>query len=245
MPVPTTADDLVALIRKSNLLDPAALDAYLAAHPGPFDDAAALCARMRADGLLGAFHVEQLLRGKYRGFFLGKHKLLDRIGLGGMGQVFLAEHVNMRRRVAIKVLPPDRAQNEFSRERFLREARAAAALDHPNIVRIFDIGQNGSMHFLVMEYVDGQTFDKIIQQSGSIACGRAVEYVTQAAAGWPSRCCRSTRPRTRRAWSASTGKRGRSPPWTTRTSSGPTTSTRTTTCTSWSWSTWTGRACRT
>ena len=110
MPAPTTADELVTLVRKSKLLDPAELDEYLNAQQVPLADPAALCARMRADGLLGAFHVEQLLRGKYRGFFLGKHKLLDRIGLGGMGQVFLAEHVNMRRRVAIKVLPPDRAQ---------------------------------------------------------------------------------------------------------------------------------------
>src|SRR5262245_36596756 len=137
MPAPTTADELVTLVRKSKLLDPAELDEYLSNQQVPFADPAALCARMRADGLLGAFHVEQLLRGKYRGFFLGKHKLLDRIGLGGMGQVFLAEHVNMRRRVAIKVLPPDRAQNEFSRERFLREARAAGQLDHPNLVRAF------------------------------------------------------------------------------------------------------------
>jgi serine/threonine protein kinase len=183
MPAPTTADELVALIRKSNLLDPATLDEYLAAHPKPFTDPASLTARMRADGLLGAFHVEQLMRGKYRGFFLGKHKLLDRIGLGGMGQVFLAEHVNLRRRVAIKVLPPDRAQNEFSRERFLREARAAGQLDHPNLVRAFDVDSEGDVFFLVMEFVDGVSFHELVTRHGPLEATRAAYYLWQAAHG--------------------------------------------------------------
>jgi serine/threonine protein kinase len=183
MPAPTTVDELVSLIRKSNLLDPAVLDEYLAAHPGPFADPGALCARMHADGLLGAFHVEQLLRGKYRGFFLGKHKLLDRIGLGGMGQVFLAEHVNLRRRVAIKVLPPDRAQNEFSRERFLREARAAGQLDHPNLVRAFDVDCEGDVYFLVMEFVDGVSFHELVTRHGPLDGARAAYYLWQAAHG--------------------------------------------------------------
>jgi serine/threonine protein kinase len=183
MPAPTTADELVSLVRKSNLLDPAELDGYLSALPGSFAEPSALCARMRADGLLGAFHVEQLLRGKYRGFFLGKHKLIDRIGLGGMGQVFLAEHVNMRRRVAIKVLPPDRAQNEFSRERFLREARAAGQLDHPNLVRAFDVDCEGDVYFLVMEFVDGVSFHDLVSRHGQLDATRAAYYLWQAAHG--------------------------------------------------------------
>ncbi len=183
MPAPTTVDELVTLVRKSNLLDSAELDEYLTALPGPFDDPAALCSRMRADGLLGAFHVEQLLRGKYRGFFLGKHKLIDRIGLGGMGQVFLAEHVKLRRRVAIKVLPPARAQNEFSRERFLREARAAGQLDHPNLVRAFDVDSEGDVYFLVMEFVDGVSFHDLVSKHGQLDATRAAYYLWQAAHG--------------------------------------------------------------
>ncbi|HET6575407.1 MAG TPA: serine/threonine-protein kinase [Fimbriiglobus sp.] len=188
MPAPTTADELVTLVRKSKLLNPAELDEYLSTRQVPLDDPAALCARMRADGLLGAFHVEQLLRGKYRGFFLGKHKLLDRIGLGGMGQVFLAEHVNMRRRVAIKVLPPDRAQNEFSRERFLREARAAGQLDHPNLVRAFDVDSEGDVYFLVMEFVDGVSFHDLVTRHGPLDGPRAAYYLWQAAHGLAYMC---------------------------------------------------------
>src|SRR3954447_15874184 len=101
MAAPTTSAELVALVRKSNLLDPAALDAYLAGHPDLPASAADLAAALQAVGLLTAFHVEQLLKGKHRGYFLGKYKLIDRIGLGGMGQVFLAEHTSMRRRAAL------------------------------------------------------------------------------------------------------------------------------------------------
>jgi serine/threonine protein kinase len=183
MPVPTNADEFIALVRKSNLIDPARLEAYLATHPGPHESPAALAQRMRADGLLGGFHVEQLLRGRYRGFFLGKHKVLDRIGLGGMGQVFLAEHVNMRRRVAIKVLPPDRASNEFTRQRFLREARAAGQLDHPNLVRAYDVDEDRGVYFLVMEYVDGVSLYELITRVGPLAPERAAHYLWQAANG--------------------------------------------------------------
>ena len=108
MPVPTTTADLVTS-------DPQEQPAHRRAgrlpgpHPGRRPARPSCAADAQADGLLTPFQAEQLLRGKHRGFFLGKYKLLDRIGLGGMGQVFLAEHVSMRRRVAVKVLPPDRA----------------------------------------------------------------------------------------------------------------------------------------
>ena len=183
MPAPTSTDDFLHVLRRSNLLEPARLDGYLAANPEPFDSAAALCRKMRADGLITPFHAEQLLRGKHRGFFLGKYKLLDRIGFGGMGQVFLAEHVSMKRRVALKVMPPDRAANEFSRERFLREARAAGQLDHPNLVRTFDIDQDGEVIFLVMEFVDGVSFHDLVARTGPLNVERAGYYLWQAAYG--------------------------------------------------------------
>jgi serine/threonine protein kinase len=183
MPAPTTTDDFLHVLRRSNLLEPARLEGYLAANPEPFDSAAALCRKMRADGLITPFHAEQLLRGKHRGFFLGKYKLLDRIGFGGMGQVFLAEHTSMRRRVALKVMPPDRASNSFSRERFLREARAAGQLDHPNLVRAFDIDQDGDVIFLVMEYVDGVSFHDLVARTGPLTPERAGYYLWQAAYG--------------------------------------------------------------
>ena len=183
MAAPKTTDEVLDVLRKSGLLEPARLNAFLAVHPAEFAGPQALCDRLRAEGHLTTFHVEQLLRGKHRGFFLGKYKILDRIGLGGMGQVFLAEHATMRRRVAIKVLPPDRADSAYSRERFLREARAAGQLDHPNIVRAFDFDAEGEVIFLVMEYVDGVTFQDLVERSGPLEAERAAHYLLQVAHG--------------------------------------------------------------
>jgi serine/threonine protein kinase len=183
MPAPTTTPELLEVVRKSGLIEPARLDAYLVTHPGPYETPAELCDRLQADGLITPFHARQLVRGKHRGFFLGKHKVLDRIGLGGMGQVFLAEHVTMKRRVAIKVLPPDRAENKFARERFLREARAAGLLDHPNLVRAFDVDADGDIIFLVMEFVDGISFHDLVSRFGPLDPARAGYYLWQAANG--------------------------------------------------------------
>jgi serine/threonine protein kinase len=174
---------MVELIRKSGLLEPAKLDGYLTTHKVPDDAPAELVMRMQADGLITPFHAGQLLKGKWRGFFLGKYKLLDRIGFGGMGQVFLAEHGAMRRRVAIKVLPPDRAENEFSRERFLREARAIGQLDHPNLVRAFDVDSDAGVFFLVMEFVDGVSFHDLVTKHGPVDPARAAHFLWQAAHG--------------------------------------------------------------
>ncbi|MBN9521684.1 hypothetical protein J0H58_24750 [bacterium] len=97
---------------------------------------------MQADGLLTPFQAAQLLRGKSRRFVIGRYKVLDRIGLGGMGEVFLAEHLDMRRRAAVKVLPRALSDSPFARERFLREAWTAGQIDHLNVVRAYDIGED-------------------------------------------------------------------------------------------------------
>lgn len=186
MPAPATVDDLVKLIRKSGMIDEPRLDAHLErlrlAGPIPAD-VRKLAGGMVRDGLLTYFQAEQFMLGKWRGFTIGKYKLLERIGFGGMGQVFLCEHMYMRRRVAIKVLPPAKAEEPAALGRFYREARAAAALDHPNIVRTHDIDQDGNLHFLVMEYVDGASLLEIIKKRGPLPIERACHYVWQAAQG--------------------------------------------------------------
>ncbi|HET6574152.1 MAG TPA: serine/threonine-protein kinase [Fimbriiglobus sp.] len=183
MPSPLSTADLIDLVRKSGILPAESLDRSLAEVPELPTDPAKSAAVLVRHGVLTTFQAKLLLAGRYRGFRVGPYVIRDQLGQGGMGTVYLAEHATLRRRVAIKVLSAVEGEHPVAVERFVREARAAAALDHPNIVRIFDIGQTGSMHYLVMEHVDGQTLDKLVQQSGPIACGRAVEYVTQAAAG--------------------------------------------------------------
>ncbi len=184
MPAPSTIDEFLELVRKSNVLDEKKLDAYLeksrAALPPDPGQAAGYLIR---DGILTRFQAEQFLLGKWRRFHIGKYKVLERLGSGGMGSVYLCEHRLMRRRVAVKVLPTAKADDPSSLERFYREARAVAALDHPNIVRAYDIDQDEKLHFLVMEYVDGASFQEIVKKSGPMDVLRACHYVRQSCFG--------------------------------------------------------------
>ncbi len=187
MALPSTADDFVEIVLKSGVLDRDVLDPYLRrmrSAGGLPDGPKKLGAAMVRDGLLTPFQVRQFRQGKWRGFWInGKYKLLDHLGAGGMGNVFLCEHRSMRRRVAIKVLPVAHAKDPAAVERFYREARAAAALDHPNIVRAHDVDHDGRYHFLVLEYVEGASFQEIVKRGGPMDVGRAAHYVRQAALG--------------------------------------------------------------
>ena len=186
MSVPSSLEELLQLIRKSGMVDEGKLSAYTARRTAgrglPADPRDAADA-MIADGLLTNFQAEQFLLGKWRGFTIGKYKLLERVGVGGMGQVFLCEHRHMRRRVAIKVLPPAKAEQPAALGRFYREARAAGSLDHPNIVRTHDIDQDGNLHFIVMDYVDGSNLLDMVKKFGPMDIARACEYTRQVALG--------------------------------------------------------------
>jgi serine/threonine protein kinase len=144
---------------------------------------AKLAGRMVRDGVLSMFQAESLLQGRWKRFFIGKYKVLERLGVGGMGQVFLCEHTLMKRRVALKVLPMAKAKDQASLQRFYREARAAAALDHPNIIRAYDIDEDDGLHFLVMEYVDGVNLHDLVRKIGPLPVARACHYIYGTAMG--------------------------------------------------------------
>jgi serine/threonine protein kinase len=186
MAAPSSSDELLDLVRKSGVGDEKRLDTYmqqLRASGGVPPEPGKLAGLMVRDGLLTHFQAEQFLLGKWRRFTIGKYKVLERLGSGGMGSVYLCEHKFMRRRVAVKVLPAAKAEDPSSLERFYREARAAAALDHPNIVRAYDIDQDDNLHFLVMEYVDGASLQEIVKKTGPMEVLRAAHYARQAAIG--------------------------------------------------------------
>jgi serine/threonine-protein kinase len=134
-------------------------------------------------GLITGWHDEKLRAGKYRGFFLGKYKLLGFLGSGGMCSVYLAEHMMLRQPRAIKVLPKGRTNDKSYLDRFYREGRAAAALSHPNIVRVYDIDCDGDNHYLVMEYVQGMNLYDLVKRSGPLNYREATDFVLQAAIG--------------------------------------------------------------
>jgi serine/threonine-protein kinase len=175
----TTADPLLDRVRRSGLVLPAELDAFLATRPAGGD----LLAGLVAERHLTPFQAEQLAAGKYKGFRLGQYVILAPLGAGGMGQVFLAEHAAMRRLVALKVLLVPRAADPINLERFLREARAAATLNHPNIVRVFDLNRDGRANYLVMEYVEGVNLEELVRAAGPVSPAAAADYARQVAAG--------------------------------------------------------------
>src|SRR5512136_1332282 len=92
------------------------------------------------------------------------YRILDRIGQGGMGEVFLADDTSLHRKVALKFLPPEMQQDAAARKRFLREARSAAALDHPYICHINEAGESEGRDFIAMEYVDGQSVKERLEK---------------------------------------------------------------------------------
>ncbi|OAI55098.1 hypothetical protein AYO44_02870 [Planctomycetaceae bacterium SCGC AG-212-F19] len=173
------------LVRRSTLVNEERLGACLMTLPDPIKqgEPRGLAQALVEQGLLTAFQSEQLMLGKCRGFEIGKYRILERLGTGGMALVYLCEDPIMQRRVAVKVLPNARAQDVEYLKRFKREARVAGALDDPHIVRTFDVDHDGKVNFMVMEYVDGALLYDIVQQFGPMDTTRAAHYIRQAALG--------------------------------------------------------------
>ncbi len=183
-----TAERIQELIEKSKLVEAAplqeAFDKIRAKHEGTLpDDPVLVCKELEDFGLITRWQSEKLLQGKYKGFFLGKHKLLGHLGSGGMSSVYLAEHLGMKHKRAIKVLPKSKLGNNSYLERFQREAKAIASLNHPNIVRAYDIDNEKDTHYLVMEFVEGADMQTLVRKHGPLPFAVAANYIIQAARG--------------------------------------------------------------
>lgn len=182
--VPENTSDLLALIQRERVISPERLAEYLrdrpiAGLPSLPNEAAR---RLVKDGLLSEFQAQLLLLGHSNGLTLGRYKLLDLIGRGGMSSVFLADDTRLNRQVAVKVFTMDDDMAAL-KKRFEREARAVAAIDHPNVVRAFDFGEDGSLHYIVMEYVAGVDLHRLVKGSGPMPVELACHYGRQAALG--------------------------------------------------------------
>jgi serine/threonine protein kinase len=132
-------------------------------------------------GILTDYQADQLRAGRSK-LSLGPYLITEWIGQGGMGQVFKAVHRVMGREVAVKVLPLEKATEE-ARQAFMREIRLQAGLDCPYLVRAFDAGQDGRVHYLVTEYVPGTDLRQLVRIQGRLSMRQAARVVMQAALG--------------------------------------------------------------
>jgi eukaryotic-like serine/threonine-protein kinase len=184
MPAPTTVRDFLQLARKSSQIDEARLDDYLESRAGqvPFSPRKLAVKLIRA-GVMTAFQAEQFLLGRHKGFRIGSYRIIDRLGSGGAGLVYLARHAVLEKRFAIKVLPQACAADPGVIARFRREARAAALLDHPNVVQVYDFREEDGLSYIVMEYIEGPTLQQLLHRRKRLAVATACEYARQAALG--------------------------------------------------------------
>ena len=110
------------------------------------------------------------------------YTIQDRLGRGGMGVVYLAEHQTLRRQAALKLIAPELGENESFRERFLREARMAAGLSHPNVVMVYDAGELGELLYIAMQYVPGPDLSRVLAREGRLGPYRALDVCRQVGA---------------------------------------------------------------
>ncbi|MHB0957203.1 MAG: serine/threonine-protein kinase [Pirellulaceae bacterium] len=169
----------------SGLLTTAELDAFLdslATHEQPAD-ADTLSAKLVERSLLSAFQAKCLGQGMTKGLVLGEYVVVDEIGQGGMGCVLKARHRRMDREVALKVISFQASKMPKLLERFEREVRTLARLNHPNVVTAFDAGEQNGVVYLAMELVEGRDLEQRVRQNGPASPREAVDLIMQAAQG--------------------------------------------------------------
>jgi serine/threonine protein kinase len=150
---------------------------------GHVTDAREIAKALATWKLVTKFQAKMLLLGRKSGFVIGPYCILDELGHGGMGRVYKAMHRTMNRVVALKILSPQTVGTERAQRMFRQEVRAAAQLNHPNIVMAFDANEIAGRHYLAMEIVDGPSLEQYVAKKGALPIGLACEIIFQAAAG--------------------------------------------------------------
>jgi serine/threonine protein kinase len=191
--LPARAAALLADVVRLGLVDEGAAETFLAARSdrlGEYATEEHLGQALVRAGLLTHYQLGRVLTGATHGLVLGSYRVLDRLGSGGMGVVYLAEHGLLGRRVAVKVLTLNEDCPEDVRQRFFAEMRLLAQLYHPNVVLALDAGEVwpedvslAALTYLVMELVEGGDLETHVCRYGPCELARACDYVRQAAGG--------------------------------------------------------------
>ena len=187
MPVATASvDEFLSLLEQSQLLREPLMQKVREQVPSlgaDENDASKVAKSLVKSQLLSAYQALRLLSGKADGFYLGKYRLLDILGQGGMGMVYLAEQITMNRLVALKVIGRISKSKVDALARFKREARAVAQFSHANIIQAYDFDEIDDIPFISMEYVEGIDVERQVAKFGSVDWKQAADYAMQAAAG--------------------------------------------------------------
>jgi serine/threonine-protein kinase len=180
----TPVESVAALLRaidKSNLLSTASL-AKARETAAALTDPKSVVRALVKDGTFTRWQAEQLLHGFHR-LIVGKYKLLDQLETSPTGRVYLAEHVQMGRRHALKVLAKRLEKSPDAVARFLKGAQNACGLDHKNISHVYDVSQDRLGHYVVMEYVEGQSLEQLVEKRGPLKLPQALDAIWQVAEG--------------------------------------------------------------
>ncbi len=175
--------NLLERLRDCELLSTEQLDELASRKESREPDPRALAKVVFERGWLTRFQLNQVAAGRGKELHVAQYIILDRLGEGGMGQVFKARHAHMDRLVALKVVRKEKLNSATAVERFYKEVQAVAKLTHPNIVIAFDAGKTGNTHYFSMEFVDGPDLSQLVRKDGPLPIRQACEFIRQAALG--------------------------------------------------------------
>ncbi|MCS6850683.1 MAG: protein kinase [Gemmataceae bacterium] len=175
--------ELVRVLQEYRLLGEEQLNQLSRTMAPRFTDPRSLARELIQRGWLTPYQINQIFLGHASGLVLGAYVLLERLGEGGMGNVFKARHQRLDRIVALKLMRKEHVNNPLAVRRFRREIQAAAQLSHPNIVTAFDADEVNGIHFFVMEYVDGIDLGRLVKETGRLPVAMACDFIRQAALG--------------------------------------------------------------
>jgi serine/threonine-protein kinase len=182
---PLTAADrdaFLAAVRAAGLFGEPQL-ARVEAAAGRTETAVGAARALITAGYLTKFQAERLLAGRTDGYHLGPYVILQQIGSGPSARVYKARHRTMNRLVAVKVLSAELTRTAADRDWYRGRVRAAAQLNHPNVVTAYDADELAGRYYLVLEYVDGPDLDALVRERGPLPAAEACELARQAAAG--------------------------------------------------------------
>jgi serine/threonine protein kinase len=178
-PPTTDLDSFVGGLRRSRLLDESKIDELVDSTTASEVDEFAQ--QLVDDDVLTPYQARALSRGRWKGLVLGNYEILEKLGQGGMGQVYRAKHRRMGREVCLKVLRSSGRRSPEIVERFRREIKAISSLDHPNFVIAHDADEADGIQFLVMEFVEGQDLAQLMVEEGPMPHRQALGVVRQVA----------------------------------------------------------------